>query len=145
MSRTGTLLVEGSSRLVALGNLDTTMAIIRKAGSGTRVVVGGFGCRTSSSLSGTVEAPLMTVGSNVVVTANSAAFTGRVQVENGGSLRLTGGTVTLAVGVGGRLDVPNTTTVVLSGTLTNQGVMRWVSAYNILILNGSGQVENLGL
>ena len=49
------------------------------------------------------------------------------------------------VGVGGRLDVPNTTTVVLSGTLTNQGVMRWVSAYNVFNLNGSGRVENPGL
>ena len=33
----------------------------------------------------------------------------------------------------------------LSGTLTNQGVMRWVSAYNVFDLNGSGRVENPGL
>jgi hypothetical protein len=49
------------------------------------------------------------------------------------------------VAVGARLDVEKSTTLVLSGTLTNQGVMRWVSGYNVFNLNGSGRVENLGM
>ena len=165
---TGTIQIEGSCRLVVPGDLDTTVAIVVNSAAAQLVVPGVYTVRTSRTISGVVESTAVVVTTNAVLTASGASFSGPVTLENGSqlvmnggsftnqlsieggaSVRLTGGTVrfgtNVLVAVGARLDVEKSTTLVLSGTLTNQGVMRWVSAYNVFNLNGSGRVENPGL
>jgi len=149
LSGTGTIQLDGSNRLVVPGDLDTTVAIVLNGG-GTRLVVPGtYTIRSSGSVVGTVEASVIVVKSNAVVTATSSTFTGLVTVEDGATLRLNGGTVSFGTNVliaaGARWEVPLSTTINLSGVLTNRGTLRWVSRNNVFDLGGSGRVENLGL
>jgi hypothetical protein len=149
LSGTGTIQLEGSSRLVVPGSLDTTASIVLN-GSGTRLVVPGtYTIRGSGSLVGTVEAGAIVIASNAVVTSSSSGFTGPVTVEDGGTLRLTGGTVAfgtnVTVAAGGRWEITTSTTINLGGVLTNSGTLRWVSRNHVFDLTGAGRVENLGL
>ena len=149
LSGTGTIQLEGNNRLVVPGSLDTTVSIVLNGG-GTRLVVPGtYTIRSSGTMVGTVEAAALVVKSNVVLEASSSGFTGLVKVEDGGALRLAGGAVSFGTNVwieaGARWEVVSSTTINLSGVLTNQGTLRWVSRNNVFNLQGGGRVENLGL
>jgi len=132
------------------GDLDSSVAVLLN-GSGTRLIVPGtYTVRADQSFNGTVDSAAVVIASNATLTASSAAFTGLVSVDNGGRLRLAGGTVSFATNVtvngGGRWDIDaSSTTVVLNGALTNNGIMKWISHFNAFDLQGNGRVENLGL
>src|ERR1044072_2888754 len=100
-------------------------------------------------MSGTINAAAVVVTSNATLTASSAAFGGLLTVQNGATVRMTGGTLSLRTNgmaaVRGRGEMRPSTTVNVSGTVTSRGTLRWVTENNRFILQGSGRVENEGL
>src|SRR6185436_17561012 len=146
----GTLRMDGSNRLiVSSGDLDTTVAI-SLLDSAQLIVPGTYTIRTSRSISGTVQAPQVIITTNAAVTVNSAGFTGRVQIDEGGAIRVVSGSASfqsdVIVAAGARLDADvGSPTVIIGGVLTNRGTMHWISDCNLFDLQGSGRVENEGL
>src|SRR5437773_8800660 len=72
-----------------------------------------------------------------------------LSVEDGGRLRLNGGTVSFATNVtvntGAGWDIDSSTTVVRTEAHTNRGQTQRVSRNNLLHVKDSGPVQNLGL
>jgi hypothetical protein len=149
LNGTGRIQLEGNCRMVAPGDLDSSVAVVLNSTGARLIVPGTYTVRADQNLIGAVDSAAVVIASNATLTASSAAFTGLVSVENGGRLRLNGGTVSFGTNVtvnpGGRWDIDaSAATVVLNGALTNNGAMRWISHFNTFDLQGSGRVENLG-
>ncbi len=148
LSGNGTLQMEGSSRLVTPGDLDTPMAI-NITDSAQLVVPGTYTIRGSRSMRGTIDSSFVLISNGATLTASSANFLGRVEIQNGSRLDLVGGTVNflsnVVVRAGARWDVDASTTVVINSPATNNGTMQWISRNNVFNLQGSGTLENFGL
>ncbi len=144
----GSIQVEGGNRMIAPGDLDTTLGVnLRDAGQ--LLVSGTYFVRSSRSMSGTVSSDAVIIATNATLSVSSANFIGRVDVQNGGALRLGGGTVSFQTNVvvraGAVWEVASSTTVALNGPATNFGTLHWISRNNVFDLQGSGRVENAGL
>jgi hypothetical protein len=148
LSGTGTIQVDGSNRVVAPGDFDSSI-FLQLNNTARLVAPGTYYVRTSRTMSGTLQVGAVVVASNATFSVSSTTIPVPMSVEAGGRLRLTGGLVSFGsnvlVAAEGRLDVEASTTVSLSGGLTNLGVMRWISGNNAFTLQGSGRVENAGL
>src|SRR6185369_2080206 len=151
LSGVGKIQLEGGCRLVATGDFDSTVQTVLNSSSAQLVVPGTYFVRTSGSLIGAVQSAGVVVANNAVLSVSgNSSFAGLLMVQSGGQVRVTGGTVGFQANVlvqsGARLDLDgSSTTVNLSGAVTNLGSMKWVSACNVFNLQGNGRIENLGL
>jgi hypothetical protein len=154
----GTLLVEGTNRVVvATGNLETTVGL-ELAGNATRLMVpGAYIIPTSRSQRGMVESSSVIVRNNAVLsldTRSGAAseFTGSVRLESGSTLQSSSvgnGSVRfdsdVLVEPGAAWIDAHAMTLILQGVLTNRGTLRWSSRQQTFDLRGAGRVENEGV
>ena len=151
LSGDGKIQLEGACRLVVPGDFDSTVQVVLNGTSAQLVVPGTYFVRNSQSMVGVVQSAGIVIATNGVLSLTSdSSLAGLMQVQGGGRLRITSGTITLqsnvVVEAGASLDLDGTSvTLILNGGLTNRGTMRWVSGCNRVDLQGSGRVENLGL